>query len=50
MQFASQRGEPNQEASPTVSAALIDSLCEAPGPLLAGIVFVAIAAASRRST
>jgi diguanylate cyclase (GGDEF)-like protein len=45
MQFASQRGEPIQKTSPIVSAALIDSLFEAPGPLLAGIVFVAIAAA-----
>jgi diguanylate cyclase (GGDEF)-like protein len=45
MQFASQSGEPKREVSPTVSAALIDSLFEAPGPLLAGIIFVAIAAA-----
>jgi diguanylate cyclase (GGDEF)-like protein len=45
MQFASQRAEPIQKASPIVSAALIDSLFEATGPLLAGIVFVAIAAA-----
>ena len=29
----------------TIRAALIDSLFETPGPLLAGIVFVAIAAA-----
>jgi diguanylate cyclase (GGDEF)-like protein len=45
MQLASQSGEPKQEVSPTVSAALIDSLFEAPGPLFAGIIFVAIAAA-----
>src|SRR6266446_4811257 len=45
MQFASHSGEPKREVSPTVSAALIDSLFEAPGPLLAGIIFVAIAAA-----
>ncbi|OAF08393.1 diguanylate cyclase [Bradyrhizobium centrolobii] len=46
MQLASQSGEPDQrQTSPTISAALIDSLFEAPGPLLAGIVFVAIGAA-----
>jgi diguanylate cyclase (GGDEF)-like protein len=45
MQLANQREVPDQEMSPTISAALIDSLFEAPGPLLAGIVFVAIAAA-----
>ncbi|AWM03337.1 putative bifunctional diguanylate cyclase/phosphodiesterase [Bradyrhizobium amphicarpaeae] len=46
MQFASQSGEPKQEqASPTISAALIDSLFEAPRPLLAGLVFVSIGAA-----
>jgi diguanylate cyclase (GGDEF)-like protein len=47
MQFASQSGEPDQrqESSPTVSAALIDSLFEAPRPLLAGLVFVSIGAA-----
>jgi diguanylate cyclase (GGDEF)-like protein len=45
MQVASQSREPDQEASPRISAALIDSLFEAPGPLFAGIIFVAIAAA-----
>lgn len=45
MQFASQSGESEQTASPTVSAALIDSLFEAPRPLLAGLVFVSIGAA-----
>lgn len=46
MQFASQTGEPDRgQAAPKVSTALIDSLFEAPGPLLAGIVFVAIGAA-----
>jgi diguanylate cyclase (GGDEF)-like protein len=45
MQVASQSGEPDREASPRVSAAEIDSLFEAPGPLLAGIIFVSIAAA-----
>lgn len=44
MQFASQTGEPDQ-STPTISAALIDSLFETPGPLMAGIVFVAISAA-----
>lgn len=45
MQFASQTGEPDRgQAAPKVSTALIDSLFEAPGPLLAGIIFVAIAA------
>ncbi|PIT04287.1 diguanylate cyclase [Bradyrhizobium nitroreducens] len=44
MQFASQSGAPGQ-ASPTISAALIDSLFEAPRPLLAGLVFVSIGAA-----
>ena len=36
---------PIRRLSPTIYAALIDSLFEAPGPLLAGIVFVAVAAA-----
>ncbi|KYG97388.1 EAL domain-containing protein [Bradyrhizobium sp. DOA1] len=44
MQFASQSEEPEQ-ASPKISAALIDSLFEAPRPLLAGLVFVSIGAA-----
>lgn len=45
MQLASQSGEPDQgQAAPKVSAALIDSLFEASGPLLAGIVFVAFGA------
>src|SRR6202022_548409 len=38
-------GEPHQEICPSIRAALIDSLFETPAPLLAGIVFVAIAAA-----
>src|ERR1700694_2031537 len=45
MQLASQSGEPDQKVSPVIRAALIDSLFETPAPLLAGIVFVAIAAA-----
>jgi diguanylate cyclase (GGDEF)-like protein len=45
MQLANQSGEPDQKVSPSIRAALIDSLFETPAPLLAGIVFVAIAAA-----
>jgi diguanylate cyclase (GGDEF)-like protein len=45
MQLASKTAEPEENISPSIRAALIDSLSEAPGPLLAGIVFVAIAAA-----
>ncbi|VIO80238.1 putative bifunctional diguanylate cyclase/phosphodiesterase [Bradyrhizobium ivorense] len=46
MQFASQSGQPDQrQVSPSISAALIDSLFETPGPLMAGIVFVALSAA-----
>jgi diguanylate cyclase (GGDEF)-like protein len=45
MQLASKTAEPEESISPSISAALIDSLSEAPGPLLAGIVFVAVAAA-----
>jgi diguanylate cyclase (GGDEF)-like protein len=45
MQLASQREVSDQEISPSIRAALIDSLFETAVPLLAGIVFVAIAAA-----
>src|SRR5262245_57099889 len=46
MQFASQSGQPDQrQVTPSISAALIDSLFETPGPLMAGIVFVALSAA-----
>jgi diguanylate cyclase (GGDEF)-like protein len=45
MQLASKTAEPEENISPSIRTALIDSLSEAPGPLLAGIVFVAIAAA-----
>jgi diguanylate cyclase (GGDEF)-like protein len=45
MQLANQREVPDQEISPSISAALIDSLFEAPAPLLTGLVFAAIAAA-----
>jgi diguanylate cyclase (GGDEF)-like protein len=44
MQLAGQSGEPDQKVSPSIRAALIDSLFETPAPLLAGLVFVAIAA------
>ena len=45
MQLAKQNRGADQKTSPSIDTALIDSLFEAPGPLLAGIVFVAIAAA-----
>ncbi len=45
MQLAARSREPNQEISPSIRAALIDSLFENPAPLFAGIVFVAVAAA-----
>jgi diguanylate cyclase (GGDEF)-like protein len=45
MQLASQSEEPDLKLSPSIHAALIDSLFETPVPLFAGIVFVAIAAA-----
>ncbi|MDA9436580.1 putative bifunctional diguanylate cyclase/phosphodiesterase [Bradyrhizobium sp. CCBAU 51627] len=43
MQLASHSGEPEQRP-PKNSAAEIDSLFEAPGPLLAGLIFVSIGA------
>src|SRR6202171_3411072 len=45
MQLASQSGEPDPKVTPSIHAALIDSLFEAPAPLLTGLVFAAIAAA-----
>ncbi len=45
MHLPRQSKETGQEVSPRNPAALIDSLFEAPGPLLAGIIFVVIAAA-----
>jgi diguanylate cyclase (GGDEF)-like protein len=45
MQLASQSGEPDHKISPSIRAALIDSLFENPAPLFASIVFVAAAAA-----
>ena len=44
MQLATRSGEPDHKASPTMSAALIDSLFEAHSPLLTGVVFSGIAA------
>lgn len=45
MQFASQSVEPDRgQSSPTISAALTDSLFEAPGTVLTGIVFSAFSA------
>jgi diguanylate cyclase (GGDEF)-like protein len=44
MQLASRSAEPDHGVSPTVSAALIDSLFEASGTVLTGIVFSAFAA------
>jgi diguanylate cyclase (GGDEF)-like protein len=46
MQFASQSEDPDQKLSPSIHAALIDSLFETPAPLLTGLVFGAIAAAA----
>jgi diguanylate cyclase (GGDEF)-like protein len=45
MQLASQSGEPDQKVSPSIYAALIDSLFQHPGPLFAGALLVALAAA-----
>jgi diguanylate cyclase (GGDEF)-like protein len=45
MQLANQREIPDQEISPWIRAALVDSLFETPATLLTGIVFGAIAAA-----
>jgi len=44
MQLAKQIEDADQKMSPSFHAALIDSLFEAPGTVLVGIVFVAIAA------
>jgi diguanylate cyclase (GGDEF)-like protein len=45
MQLTNDPSETDQEISPTISAALIDSLFEASGTVLTGIIFSAIAAA-----
>ncbi len=44
MQRANQRQIPDEQSSPYLRAALIDSLFETPGPLLTGLIFGAIAA------
>ncbi len=44
MQLANQSGEPGQKASPSIAAALIDSLFQDPGPLFAGALSAAVAA------
>ncbi|HWE95178.1 MAG TPA: PAS-domain containing protein, partial [Tepidisphaeraceae bacterium] len=44
MQLANKIREADQEISPSIRAALVDSLFEAPTPLLAGIVFAVLAA------
>ncbi|MBR0697971.1 bifunctional diguanylate cyclase/phosphodiesterase [Bradyrhizobium lablabi] len=45
MQFASQTGEPDQTMSPTISAALVDSLFMNPAPMIFGAFGPAIAGA-----
>src|SRR3954447_13020171 len=45
MQLANQSGEPDQQTSPYLRAALIDSLFETPAPMLTGLVFGAGSAA-----
>jgi diguanylate cyclase (GGDEF)-like protein len=44
MQLAGQNTVPDQKISPSIYAALVDSLFQNPGPMLAGAVFAAIAA------
>ncbi|MBI5262323.1 MAG: EAL domain-containing protein [Bradyrhizobium sp.] len=44
MQVTKQSVEPDQKASPQISAALIDSLFQDPGPLFAGALCAAVAA------
>jgi diguanylate cyclase (GGDEF)-like protein len=45
MQLATQSDEPDQKISPSIYAALIDSLFQNPAPLFAGAIMVAFAAA-----
>jgi diguanylate cyclase (GGDEF)-like protein len=45
MQLASQTSEADRAMSPSIQAALVDSLWETPAPLLTGLLFGAIAAA-----
>jgi diguanylate cyclase (GGDEF)-like protein len=44
MQLASRTTDPDQKISPSIYAALVDSLFQNPGPMFAGAVFAAIAA------
>ncbi|MGB8399438.1 putative bifunctional diguanylate cyclase/phosphodiesterase [Bradyrhizobium sp.] len=44
MQLAHQSGEPDQKASPSIYAALIDSLFTDPGPMFVGALCAAVAA------
>jgi diguanylate cyclase (GGDEF)-like protein len=44
MQLAGQHTDPDQKISPSIYAALVDSLFQNPGPMFAGAVFAAIAA------
>lgn len=44
MQLANQSGEPDQKMSPSIYAALIDSLFTDPGPMFAGALCAAVAA------
>jgi len=44
MQLAGQNTDPDQKISPSIYAALVDSLFQNPGPMFAGAVFAAKAA------
>ena len=44
MQLANKNRDTDQEISPTIRAALIDSLFEAPTPLMTGLVFAVVSA------
>src|SRR4051812_21714610 len=44
MQLASRTTDPDQKISPSIYAALVDSLFQNPAPMFAGAVFAAIAA------
>src|ERR1700757_3168579 len=44
MQLANQSGEPDQKMSPSIYAALVDSLFQNPAPLFAGALCAAVAA------
>ena len=44
MQLADQSGDPDQKMSPSIYAALVDSLFQNPGPMFAGALCAAIAA------